>query len=160
MYCLCALILFWSQEFNQELSHIETQYIETAKQLSVAKETDQNAYWMAVSLSLHAIYTGFEKIFEQVARDVDGDLSKDKHWHKTLLAQMATEISGVRKAVIDFQTLESLEKYLSFRHVVRSNYAYRLNPELIEKNFHILQNCYDSLVQQLNDFCDFLSAID
>lgn len=145
---------------QRELGHISTQYAETGAQLAVAKATGQNAYWMAVSLSLHAIYTGLEKIFEQIARSVDGELNQGKHWHKTLLEQMATEIAGVRTAVIDFQTLELLEKYLAFRHVVRSNYAYRLEPERIEANFHILENCYDSLVQQLNDFCEFLSSID
>ncbi|MGB7487757.1 MAG: hypothetical protein WA901_16320, partial [Phormidesmis sp.] len=124
-----------------------------------AKETGQNAYWMAVSLSLHAMYTGLEKIFEQIAQSVDGNLSKGQHWHKELLEQMSIEIKGVRTAVIDLQTLESLKKYLAFRHVVRSNYAYRLEPERIENNFQILEDCYGSVVGQLNDFCEFLTSV-
>lgn len=145
---------------KRELSSISAQYAETKEQLTVAKATGQNAYWMAVSLSLHAIYTGLEKIFEQIARSVDGNLDKGERWHKALLEQMATEITGVRTAVIDFQTLESLEEYLAFRHVVRSNYAYKLEPDRIEKNFRILENCYESVVKQLNDFCDFLASVD
>ena len=145
---------------HRELSQITTQFEESHSQLTTAKETDQNAYWMAVSLGLHSIYTGIEKIFEQIAHHVDDQFSKDKHWHKLLLEQMATDIPGIRTAVIDFQTLEVLEEFLRFRHVVRSNYAYRLEPERIEANFHLLEQSYESLVRQLNDFCEFLAAVD
>jgi predicted nucleotidyltransferase len=145
---------------QRELAHIATQYVQMEEQLNVAKRTEQNAYWMAVSLGLHGIYTGFEKIFEQIAREVDGNLVKGERWHKALLEQMSVEISGVRSAVIDEQTLKALSQYLSFRHVVRSNYAYQLEHDRIEANFRILENCYDSLVQQLNSFCQFLSSID
>lgn len=145
---------------KRELGHISAQYGETEEQLTVAKATGQNAYWMAVSLSLHAIYTGLEKIFEQIARSVDGNLDKGERWHKALLEQMAMEITGVRTAVIDFQTLEALEAYLAFRHVVRSHYAYRLEPDKIEENFRILENCYESIVQQLNNFCEFLASVE
>ncbi|MEL6940989.1 MAG: hypothetical protein AAFO84_17580 [Cyanobacteria bacterium J06598_1] len=116
---------------------------------------------MAVSLGLHAIYTGLEKMFEQIARDVDGDLNKKSdRWHKDLLEQMAAAIPNIRPAVIDERTFQDLEKYLSFRHVVRSNYAYRLEPEKIDENFQTLENRYASLAQQLNDFCEFLASVD
>lgn len=116
---------------------------------------------MAVSLGLHTIYTGLAKVFEQIARDVDGDLNKrSDRWHKDLLEQMAAAIPNIRPAVVDERTFQDLEKYLSFRHVVRNNYAHRLEPEKIDENFQILENRYVSLAQQLNDFCDFLAPVD
>ncbi len=146
---------------QRELEDIQAQYQQTQAQLEVAKETGQNAYWMAVSLGMHGIYTGLEKIFEQIAREVDGELNKrSDRWNKELLEQMATYIPTIRTAVIDTDTFISLEKYLSFRHVVRSNYAYRLEPERIDANFQILKNGYASLIRQLNEFCDFLATID
>ena len=145
---------------QRELKDIKAQYLQTRSQLIVARETDQNAYWMAVSLGLHGIYTGLEKIFEQIAREVDQTLDQQSaRWHKELLEQMAADIPGVRPAVITEQTFRALESYLSFRHVVRSNYAYRLEPARIDANFQLLENGYDSLIQQLNDFCEFLSSV-
>ncbi|MGC1309097.1 MAG: nucleotidyltransferase domain-containing protein [Phormidesmis sp.] len=146
---------------KRELGDIEAQYDQTRSQLDVARKTGQSAYWMAVSLGLHGIYTGFEKIFQQIAREVDRSLDKkSERWHKDLLEQMAANIPGAREAVIDEQTFRALEQYLSFRHVVRSNYAYRLEPKKIDDNFQILENCYQSLVGQLDTFCDFLLSID
>lgn len=145
---------------QRELEDIKTQYLQTQSQLAVARETEQNAYWMAVSLGLHGIYTGLERIFEQIAREVDESLNQQSaRWHKALLEQMAADIPGVRSAVITEQTFRALESYLSFRHVVRSNYAYRLEPSRIDANFQILESCYESIIQQLNDFCDFLASV-
>lgn len=144
-----------------ELSDIEEQYIQTKSQVEVARETGQVAYWMAVSLGLHGIYTGLEKIFQQIAREVDGDFNQQsERGHKALLEQMASEMMDVRSAVIDKKTFRALDKYLSFRHVVRSNYAYRLEPERIDDNFQTFENCYASLRKQLAEFCRFLSLID
>lgn len=144
---------------QRELKDIDAQYLQTRSQIEVARSTGQNAYWMAVSLGLHGIYTGLEKIFEQIARSVDGDLNKSsERWHKELLEQMTANIPNVRVSVIDEQTFQKLTQYLSFRHVVRSNYAYRLEPEKIDENFQILDDSYDSLIQQLEEFCNFLAA--
>jgi predicted nucleotidyltransferase len=146
---------------QRELQDIHAQYQQTQDQLEVARETGQTAYWMAVSLGMHGIYTGLEKVFEQIAREVDGELNqRSDRWHRELLEQMAADIPTVRAAVIDHQTFINLAKYLSFRHVVRSNYAYRLEPERIDANFQLLENDYASLVRQLNAFCDFLSSVD
>ncbi|MEM9947936.1 MAG: hypothetical protein AAF810_18000 [Cyanobacteria bacterium P01_D01_bin.36] len=128
--------------------------------LRSALTAGQNACWMAVSLGLHSIYTGIEKVFEQIAREVDGSLQKGERWHKSLLEQMASDVVGVRSAVIDTQTFEALEHYLGFRHVVRSNYAYRLEPERIEANFLVFESCYESLCAQVDDICGFLIAAD
>ncbi len=145
---------------HRELKDIDVQYIQTRGQLETARETDQVAYWMAVSLGLHGIYTGLEKIFEQIARDADGYIDKKSdRWHKDLLEQMTATMPNIRPAVIDEKTFRALEQYLAFRHVVRSSYAYRLEPKRIDENFQILENCYDSLVKQLNAFCNFLLSV-
>ena len=144
---------------RQELEDIEGQYAQTKLQLAVARETGQSAYWMAVSLGMHGIYTGLEKIFQQIASKVDGDFTKSDQWHKSLLEQMAINIPSVRPAVIDKPTFLALEKYLSFRHVVRSNYAYRLEPKRIDANFQVLENCYESLTEQIIKLCNFLETI-
>jgi hypothetical protein len=146
---------------QRELEDIHAQYQQTQAQLEVARETGQNAYWMAVSLGMHGIYAGLEKVFEQIAREVDGELNtRSDRWNKELLEKMAANIPTVRAAVINTTTFVRLGKYLSFRHVVRSNYAYRLEPERIDANFQILEDGYASLTRQLNEFCNFLASVD
>jgi hypothetical protein len=148
-------------QIQQELENIYAQYQQAQAQLEVARETGQNAYWMAVSLGMHSIYTGLENIFEKIAREVDGELNtRSDRWNKELLEQMAANIPTVRAAVIDTATFIRLDEYLSFRHVVRSNYAYRLEPERIDANFQILEDGYASLTRQLNEFCNFLAFVD
>ena len=81
-------------------------------------------------LKLHNFYTGCERIFRIVASEINGALPDGYDWHKRLLARMAVVHEG-RPAVISRKTARSLEKYLSFRHVVRNIYGYELEAERI-----------------------------
>lgn len=138
----------------------EYQYV--CGQAALAKETHQDIYWTAVGLGLHGFYTGLEKAFERIVDNVDQGLvrSKSGQWHKDLLDQMMLDMPGVRPPVIDRKMRQYLDEYLSFRHVIRSNYTHRLDPERIAANFQMLEDCYRLIIQQLNDFCEFLSSID
>ena len=81
-------------------------------------------------LKLHNFYTGCERIFRIVASELNGALPDGYDWHKRLLARMAVAHEG-RPAVISSKTARCLEKYLSFRHVVRNIYGYELEAERI-----------------------------
>lgn len=141
------------------IQELDAQYEYAQQQIKVARETDQSAYWNDVAYSLHGFYTGIENIFEQIAREVDKGIDRqDSGWHKALLEQMSIENVGVRPAVISEQTYRYLSEYLKFRHVVRSHYTYRLDPEQISNNMDRLSDCYALVCQQLEDFCEFLSS--
>lgn len=81
-------------------------------------------------LKLHNFYTGCERIFRIVASELNGALPDGYDRHKRLLARMAVAHEG-RPPVISSKTARSLEKYLSFRHVVRNIYGYELEAERI-----------------------------
>ncbi len=81
-------------------------------------------------LKLHNFYTGCERIFRIVASELNGALPDGYDRHKRLLARMAVAPEG-RPAVISSKTARSLEKYLSFRHIVRNIYGYELEAERI-----------------------------
>ncbi len=143
------------------LSELAAEYDYAQSQALLAQETQQDIYWTAVGLSLHSFYTGLEKAFEQIADKVDAGLdTKSEQWHKALLDQMALDVPGVRPPVIDESAYQYLEKYLSFRHVIRSHYTHRLEPVRIADNFYMMEDCYALITRQLNEFCDFLAAID
>ena len=57
-------------------------------------------YLDSVALNLHGLYSGFEKIFLEVAREIDENIPEGSSWHKELLDQMALKIKNLRPAVI------------------------------------------------------------
>ena len=108
---------------------------------------------------MHGFYTGLEKIFDQIAREVDEGIDRqDGGWHKALLEQMSVENVGIRPAVISEQVYQYLDDYLKFRHVVRSHYTHRLDPERIDERMKAFPNCYALVVQELENFCQFLAS--
>ena len=146
---------------RRALGDLEAEYEYAQTQAKLARETKQDVYWTAVGLSLHGFYTGLEKTFQQIADKVDGGFSsKSEQWHKELLDQMTLDLPGVRPPVIDQEACRYLQKHLMFRHVIRSNYTHRLEPEGIIENFERLEDGYQLISKQLEDFCNFLTSVD
>jgi hypothetical protein len=84
--------------------------------LQKALRSDELAYWDAVALNLHGFYSGVERIFEDIARTVDASVPFSPEWHLDLLLQMASEVKGIRPAVISREVRGCLEEYRGFRH--------------------------------------------
>ncbi len=76
-----------------------------------------------VALNLHGFYVGIERIFEDIAREVEASVPSGPDWHQDLLLQMSAEVAAVRPAVITQETRQCLGDYRAFRHVVRNVYA-------------------------------------
>jgi hypothetical protein len=70
---------------------------------------------------LHDFYNACERIFELIAREVNGGVPRAQQWHKKLLYMMTISVRGVRPAVISKGLVSRLDEYLSFRHVFRRN---------------------------------------
>ena len=82
------------------------------------------------------------------------------NWHRMLLDQMICEMPDVRPAVISPQTLESLEDYRGFRHVVRNVYSYNFDPNKIEGLVENISATYGNVRNELTAFVKFLTATD
>lgn len=61
----------------------------------------------AAALSLHAFYNGVERLFEQIARRVNGSLPDGDVWHRDLLLQMASPVPGIRPAILSAEQAEA-----------------------------------------------------
>lgn len=61
--------------------------------LEAARNADDDRYVDAAALNLHAFYSGIERLFEQVARQVDDTLPDGPRRHAGLLAQMAAQLA-------------------------------------------------------------------
>lgn len=116
-------------------------------------------YLDGVALNLHGFYAGVERIFEEIAREIDGSLPAGPEWHRDLLLQMSAEVVGTRPPVIDRATRDCLDEYRGFRHVVRNVYAFNLRPSRLQELVADLPACYKALARDLMTFCDFLDAL-
>jgi hypothetical protein len=123
------------------------------------QETGDPYYVDAAALNLHDVYVGLERLFEEIAREVDRSVPDGPHWHRALLDQMASSISGTRPAVITNEVRRQLGPYRGFRHVVRNVYAVELDPEQIAPLLRRLPAMRASVVDELEAFADTLERI-
>ncbi len=110
----------------------------------------------SVALNLHAFYSGLERLFELTARVVDGKLPQGANWHQVLLEQMRAEIRGIRPAVLSSASKNRLDKFRSFRHVVRNVYPFTLGPTQLAKLMEILGSTFSIVQRELLAFADSL----
>ncbi|MEM1240114.1 MAG: hypothetical protein AAGI45_09770 [Cyanobacteria bacterium P01_H01_bin.26] len=142
---------------QQKVPELTQEYDYAMEQAQQAKATNIGAYWIAAGFGLQGFYTGLEKIFEQIARRVDGSpIEQSDRWHQELLEQMQFDIPGVRPPVINRDTYQLLKPVLAFRHVVRNNYTHALEPRLIAQNVEKLSLVYPKALSDLREFQTFL----
>lgn len=114
--------------------------------------------WLAVAaVALHAWYTGLEAALERIAREVDGEVPAGEASHRGLLSQAATQVPGLRPAIVD-PTLEAdLAALLGFRHFFRHAYGVRLDPGKLSAELDRLLRVAPQVEQALDAFDGFLA---
>ena len=120
--------------------------------LKISQNQDEeirDALISASALNMQSFYTGAERIFYEIAKEVDGYVPTGADWHRQLLEQLSVTIPDVRQAVISEQTLLELDEFRRFRHVVRSNYAYALKLELVVELSKKLTSCSQNLIRDM-----------
>jgi len=144
-----------------EIADLEIVVERTERSWAQAQEMadDQDAYLDSVALNLHTFYTGLERLFELIARHIDGSLPESKTWHHDLLLQMEDDLVGVRPAVIAHDTAISLDKFRRFRHLVRNVYTMNLNPKKMSGLMLALPGLWSGLRAELEAFADFLEEL-
>lgn len=123
-------------QIEEELAQIRVLMVQVELLLEFIKHTENHdlrgGLVSGLALHLHSFYTGAERIFYNIARDIDGEVPTSSNWHQKLLEQMSVEIPDVRLPVLVEQTRLELDEFRRFRHVVRSRYAYQLDPERVQ----------------------------
>jgi hypothetical protein len=138
------------------LEDVKTAVNRTTVLAEKARRSGDDDYWDGVALNLHGFYSGVERIFEDIARTIDGGLPSGAEWHTSLLRQMTVEIGKLRPAVIRMETRQSLDEYRGFRHIVRNVYAFNLHPARLNELALAVSDCLSSLTIDLLAFADFL----
>jgi len=120
---------------------------------------DTDLYVDSAALNIHDVYSGFERIFRQIAATVDENMPASAEWHRELLEQMGLNLPRVRPPVLTADSIQRLDQYLRFRHVVRNVYTISLDPERIGRLVSELEAVFAQLRQELLAFADFLEKV-
>ncbi len=149
------------QRIRSEISDLE-QVIDRAQQAWERIQegsVEEYAFVDSVALNLHGFYSGLEKIFELIARQVDQNLPDGETWHRDLLQQMAQDLPDVRPAVIGQQSMDLIDEFRRFRHLVRNVYTTHLVPEKMIGLVESLPELWPQLRAELLAFADYLEAL-
>lgn len=142
-----------AERIEQELDQIRELVARTDRLMHKVRQTGDEDYLDAAALYLHSFYTEAERIFVAIAREVDQEIPTGSEWHQQLLEQMSVEFSHLRLPVLCEQTRLELDEFRRFRHVVRSNYAYKLDPKRIIALAQKLSVVSQHLVEDSLLFC-------
>jgi hypothetical protein len=123
---------------------------------SRAQAESDDLFLDSLALNLHALYTGYERLFELIGSTVDGCVPQGSNWHQLLLEQMSQEVPGVRPAVISRGTRVKLDDYRGFRHIVRNIYAFRFDPRKLGTLIEQAPATFSQAQAELTAFAEFL----
>ena len=147
-----------TQRINDELDKIDATTNDIAKALvdiDLLPVAAKPYIEESVANKLADVYSGIERIFERIAREIDTHIPTGSRWHKDLLAQM-TEKRPERGPVISEDTSLRLEELLDFRHKVNNIYDRELNYEMTEPHAKSIDALFADFSQDLNTFTDSL----
>ena len=120
------------------------------------KPEEQGVFIDSIALNLHGFYSGLERIFELIVRQVDQNELCGNLWHRELLKQISHEMQDIRPAVISEISLSYLDELRRFRHLVRNVYTFNLAPEKVEPLISSIPQFWPNLQDELLAFADFL----
>ena len=109
-----------------------------------------------IASDLAEVYSGIERIFERIAREVDTHTPRGSRWHNDLLEQMA-ERQSERPHVISQKILLRLKELLDFRHKVNNIYRDELIYEKIEEHAKSIPEVFTAVFEELDTFINFLT---
>lgn len=108
---------------------------------------------------LHDFYTGIEKIFASIAKEVDNRLPMGEEWHSELLHQMTLDIPGLRPQVITANTEKKLREHLGFRHLFRKRYGFELDWQKLKKLLLGMPQIRSNLENEIDRFFEALNSL-
>jgi len=114
---------------------------------------------IVVAYYLHNLYCAFESIFERIAQVFGNQVSDETSWHADLLRRMTLDIEGLRPRLLSELSYDCLDELRRFRHLFRSAYRLRLDPErlaLVRKKALKLEQVYQD---DLDRFLAFLNGL-
>ena len=103
--------LVLAERIRKELDDLDRLVERANRAVSTAKINPQDAdlFLDSASLNLHDVYSGFERIFKQIAAIVDGTVPTSAELHRELLEQMGLDLPKVRPPVLTRESVQRLD---------------------------------------------------
>ncbi len=114
----------------------------------------------SLATCLHSFYTGLERLFEVIVREVDGARSHPAEWHRELLMAVSVDRPELRPAVISEAGYRMLDEYRSFRHLFRHLYTHHIDPGRIFGLMEVLGETWSVVREDLVRFLAYLESND
>lgn len=131
---------------------------ELLEEIEVAVPRHRKFFEELTAKKLVEVYSGFERIFERIAREVDMQTPRGSRWHNDLLEQMA-ERRPERPPVISEKTLLKLKGLLDFRHKINNIYSDELIYENVGEHANPIRTLFATVSKELDAFVTFLAEI-
>lgn len=112
----------------------------------------------SLAACLHRYYTGLERIFEVIVREIDGTRGQSAEWHRELLQAVSVDRAGLRPAVISEKSYRELEGYRAFRHLFRHLYTHHIDHARIFRMMDGLEHNWKTVREDLKRFKGFLES--
>lgn len=145
-----------AKRIKTELVLLEQIVSRCEEALRRSKLSSDDLYLDSVALNLENFYSGIERLFQLIATTLDSRLPKGEDWHKSLLEQMCSQVSGVRPAVLSETSRAMLDEYRRLRHVVRVIYTVTLDSKRLEELTKNLRPTFSVVRRELEAFADLL----
>lgn len=146
-------------EIREEVRSLERSVADMADARAAAGDAPSRVTLWACGGTLHAFYTGIEKILEVIAAATNGTPTAGPAWRRRLLKRLSTDAPGVRPAVLAPQTAALLDDYLAFRHRYRNLYLFDLRWEPIRDLLDRAPTVWPLVSRDLPAFADALECI-
>lgn len=141
---------------KKEIKTLIKSEIENLDRLSAEMEeykgVNSKPYRRTKASVLADFYNCCERIFEIIAREIDGKINATQQWHKRLLYQMTMELKDIRPPILSSKLAAELDDYLSFRHLERNIYGFELEGERLDRLVEKFSQVSTQFQQEINDF--------
>lgn len=151
--------LLLREHIKEELSYIYKSIERAENAWEKATTSSDESYYDSCVLNLYHTYHGLEKIFKQIAQNIDETIPEGKNHCRELLKQMRYEVEGIRPSLISDELYTLLDEFRSFRHIIRNVYAFNYDVAKLEALIKHLVPMKSKLKKEFEEFCMFLDHI-
>jgi hypothetical protein len=151
--------LLLREHITEELSCVYRSIEKAENAWKKAMMSSDESYYDSCILNLYHTYHGLEKIFKQIAQNIDETIPEGKNQCRELLKQMRYKVEGIRPSLISNELYALLDEFRSFRRIVRNDYTFNYVVAKLEILIKHLVPMKAKLKKELEEFCMFLDHI-
>ena len=150
-------MLLLERMIQDDLRSIEEIYGDLGETTLDAGTSDEAT--IVTGYRLHNLYNAIENIFRNIAEAFENHLEDRERWHSELLRRMTLDLHPVRPAAIDGQAFDRIDELRRFRHLFRSAYGVRLDPERLSLVLRKALEIRETFPAQIESFLAFVREV-